>query len=101
MKTELALSEFLASRIASNLSPRTIEWYEDRLHPFAKFCPKLPRQPWPIESFLTSVQGSPDQAGHLQRPQDVLQVHLHALQDSEPDGRYQSTAPLEDAHGHP
>ena len=60
MRTELALSEFLGSRIASNLSPRTIEWYEDRLLPFAKACPTLPRRPEPIESFLTSVSGSPE-----------------------------------------
>jgi integrase/recombinase XerD len=58
MKTELALREFLDSRISSNLSPRTIEWYEDRLRPFARFCPNLPRRPEPIESFLASVQGS-------------------------------------------
>ncbi|MDD5510058.1 MAG: tyrosine-type recombinase/integrase [Dehalococcoidales bacterium] len=58
MKTELALREFLDSRISSNLSPRTIEWYEDRLLPFAKSCPNIPRRPEPIESFLASVQGS-------------------------------------------
>lgn len=58
MKTELALREFLDSRISSNLSPRTIEWYEDRLLPFAKSCPNLPRRPEHIESFLASVQGS-------------------------------------------
>lgn len=60
MKTELALREFLDSRISSNLSPRTIEWYEDRLRPFAKSCPDLPRRPEPIEGFLASVQGSPE-----------------------------------------
>jgi integrase/recombinase XerD len=60
MKTELALREFLDSRIASNLSPRTVEWYEDRLLPFARSCPNLPRRPEPIESFLASVQGSPE-----------------------------------------
>jgi len=60
MRTELALSEFISSRIASNLSPRTIEWYEDRLRPFARLCPKLPRQAGPIESFLTTVSGSPE-----------------------------------------
>jgi len=58
MKTELALREFLDSRISSNLSPRTIEWYEDRLLPFTKSCPTLPLQPEPIESFLASVRGS-------------------------------------------
>ena len=58
MKTELALREFLASRIAANMSPATIEWYEDRLLPFAKSCRSLPRRPEPIEQFLVTVQGS-------------------------------------------
>jgi integrase/recombinase XerD len=58
MRTELALQEFLASRISSNLSPRTIEWYEDRLLPFVKSCPNLPRRPEPIEAFLATASGS-------------------------------------------
>jgi integrase/recombinase XerD len=60
MRTEQALREFIASRIAANLSPATIEWYEDRLLPFAKSCPTLPRRPEPIEAFLATVQGSPE-----------------------------------------
>jgi len=58
MRTELALWEFIASRIATNLSPATIEWYKDKLLSFAKSCPNLPRRPEPIEQFLTSVLGS-------------------------------------------
>jgi len=60
MRTELALQEFLASRIAANLSPATIEWYKDRLLPFAKSCHDLPRRPEPIEQFQATVQGSPE-----------------------------------------
>jgi integrase/recombinase XerD len=60
MKTELALREFIASRIAANLSPATISWYEDRLSPFAESCPTLPRRPEPIECFLATVKGSPE-----------------------------------------
>ena len=45
MKTEQALREFIDSRISANLSPATIEWYEDRLLPFAKSCPNLPYRP--------------------------------------------------------
>ncbi len=60
MRTELALREFLASRIAANLSPATIEWYKDRLLPFAKSCFNLPRRPEPVEQFLATVQGSPE-----------------------------------------
>jgi site-specific recombinase XerD len=60
MRTELALQEFLASRIAANLSPATISWYKDRLLPFARSCPTLPRRPEPIETFLATVQGSPE-----------------------------------------
>ncbi|OGO22245.1 MAG: hypothetical protein A2144_06445 [Chloroflexi bacterium RBG_16_50_9] len=60
MRTELALREFIASRIAANLSPATISWYEDRLLPFARSCPTLPRRPEPIEGFLSTVQGSPE-----------------------------------------
>jgi len=58
MRTEQALREFIASRIAANLSPATIEWYKDRLLPFAKSYPTLPRRPEPIECFLANVQGS-------------------------------------------
>lgn len=60
MKTELALREFIASRIAANLSPATIGWYKDRLFPFAYSCPDIPRQPEPIERFLATIQGSPE-----------------------------------------
>jgi integrase/recombinase XerD len=60
MRTEQALREFLASRIAANLSRATVDWYEDRLLPFAKCCPTLPRRPEPIEAFLATLQGSPE-----------------------------------------
>jgi len=58
VKTEVALREFLDSRISANLSPATIEWYKDRLFPFANSCSDLPRRPEPIERFLATVQGS-------------------------------------------
>jgi hypothetical protein len=51
MKTELALREFLDSRVSSNLRPLSIKWYKDRLRPFAQSCPNLPRCPEPIEQF--------------------------------------------------
>jgi len=60
MRTELALREFLASRVAANLSPATLGWYKDRLLPFARSCPTLPRRPEPVESFLATIQGSPE-----------------------------------------
>jgi len=60
MRMELALQEFIASRIAANLSPATIQWYKDRLLPFARSCPTLPRRPEPVECFLAGVQGSPE-----------------------------------------
>jgi len=60
MRTEQAVQEFLASRIAANLSPATISWYKDRLLPFARSCPTLPRRPEPVECFLATVPGSPE-----------------------------------------
>ena len=60
MRTEQALREFLASRIAANLSPATIRWYKDRLLPFVSSCPTLPRRPEPVEYFLATIQGSPE-----------------------------------------
>ena len=60
IRTDQALREFINSRISSNLSPRTIEWYEHRLRSFVKFCPTLPRRPEPIEDFLGSLEGSPE-----------------------------------------
>ena len=58
MTTEEALCEFIASRIAANLSPATIGWYKDRLLPFTRSCRTLPRRPEPVECFLTTIQGS-------------------------------------------
>ena len=60
MKTELAIREFLDSRISANLSPATISWYKDRLYPLTNSCPELPRRPEPIERFLATIQGSPE-----------------------------------------
>jgi len=60
MRTEQALREFIASRIAANLSLATIQWYKDRLLPFARNCPTLPRRPESVECFLGGVQGSPE-----------------------------------------
>jgi integrase/recombinase XerD len=60
MRTEQALQEFIASRVAANLSRATISWYEDRLLPFARSCPTFPRRPEPIECFLATIQGSPE-----------------------------------------
>jgi integrase/recombinase XerD len=55
MRTEQALLEFLASRTAANLSKETITWYRNRLLPFARECPTLPRRPEPIELFLSNM----------------------------------------------
>jgi len=60
MRTDQAIQEFLASRIAANLSPATISWYKDRLLPFTRSSPTLPRRPEPVEYFLANVQGSPE-----------------------------------------
>ena len=60
MRTELALQEFIASRIAANLRPATIQWYKDRLLPLVRSCPTLPRRPEPVERFLAEIQGSPE-----------------------------------------
>ena len=39
MRTEQAIREFIASRIAQNLSKETIKWYQGRLYPFMRACP--------------------------------------------------------------
>ncbi len=58
MRTEQAIIEFIASRIAANLSPATIGWYKDRLMPLVRSCTTLPRRPEPVEYFLANIQGS-------------------------------------------
>ena len=58
MKTEQALPEFLASRTAANLSKETITWYRNRLLPFTRACPTLPRRPEPVELFLSNMTSS-------------------------------------------
>lgn len=58
MRTEAAIREFLASRIAQNVSKETIVWYKCRLYPFARVCPTLPRRPEPIEYYFSTVTWS-------------------------------------------
>ena len=60
MKTEQALRDFIASRVAANLRPSTIQWYKDRLLPFSRCCPTLPRRPEPVEYFMSTIGGSPE-----------------------------------------
>ena len=60
MKTQAAINEFLQSRRARNLSAATVQWYEQRLQPFATFNPELPEEPGPIETFLAMRHGEPE-----------------------------------------
>jgi integrase/recombinase XerD len=60
VRTDQAISEFLSSRLAANLSRSTIEWYKDRLLPLVHSSPTLPRRPEPIETYLAALQGSPE-----------------------------------------
>lgn len=60
MKTLAALDEFLHSRLAANLSPTTLEWYQQKLGSFAASCPEVPKHPRPIDEFLASLRGSPE-----------------------------------------
>ncbi|NVM24133.1 MAG: tyrosine-type recombinase/integrase [Desulfobacterales bacterium] len=60
MKTQQAINEFLHSRISNpNLSELTVPWYQPKLQRFARVCPKLPKDPKPIEAFLSTVISSP------------------------------------------
>ena len=58
MKTQQAINDFLHSRLALSLSQETIIWYQAKLQRFARFCPKLPKDPRPIEAFLASLKPS-------------------------------------------
>lgn len=58
MKTQAAVNDFLHSRQALNLSQESINWYQAKLQRFARFCPKLPKDPKPIEAFLASLKPS-------------------------------------------
>ena len=60
MKTQMAVSDFLRSRQARNLSPITIAWYREKLQLFARLCPELPEEPGPIEEHLATIQGVPE-----------------------------------------
>ena len=60
MKTLVALNDFLHSRLAANLSPTTLEWYQQKLGRFAASCLEVPKDPRPIEEFLASLSGSPE-----------------------------------------
>ncbi len=58
MKTEAAVNDFLHSCLARNLSQETINWYQAKLQRFARFCPKLPKDPRPIEAFMAGLKPS-------------------------------------------
>lgn len=60
MRTQAAINEFLQSRIAHNLTRVTIQWYDDRLQPFARSRPELPEEPGPIEEFIANTPGAPE-----------------------------------------
>lgn len=60
MKTQAAIQSFLNNRQAQNLSPETIKWYQSKLGIFARFHPKFPRKPEPIEEFLTNLNVCPE-----------------------------------------
>jgi site-specific recombinase XerD len=58
MKMQAAIDEFLNSRISTGLSELTITWYQSKLQLFAQACPKLPKDPQPIEAFLATLNSS-------------------------------------------
>jgi len=43
------------------LSKESINWYRPKLQRFAEVCPKLPKNPRPIEAFLANLDCSPTQ----------------------------------------
>ncbi len=63
MRTRTAVQEFLSSRKAMGLSPRTIRWYRGLLNPFSRINPQLPQDPGTIEGFLGALNGS-DETRH-------------------------------------
>lgn len=64
METRVAIDSFLLDRKARNLSPRTVEWYQQRLDPFAQRYPELPQEPEPIREFLRELDGRSDATKH-------------------------------------
>ena len=56
IKTQQAINDFLYSRRAQNLSQESISWYQTKLQRFARFCPKLPKDPRPIEAFMAELK---------------------------------------------
>ncbi len=60
MRTELAIQKFLRNRLARKLKGNTIEWYRQRLRPFAVIYPELPGEAEAIEEFLIQGDGCPE-----------------------------------------
>lgn len=63
MRTRTAIQQFLASRKAMGLSPRTITWYRALLEPFSRMNGRLPEDPGSIEGFLGALNAS-DETRH-------------------------------------
>lgn len=63
MTTRTLIREFLTSRKARGLSPKTIAWYRALLEPFTRMCPSLPEDPGTIEGFLGALNVS-DETRH-------------------------------------
>ncbi|MFA5186382.1 MAG: hypothetical protein WC551_07905, partial [Patescibacteria group bacterium] len=58
MKTEIALTKFLAACAARNLSPASMATYRQTLRNFARRYPRLPTSLEAIEAFLADMRGA-------------------------------------------
>jgi len=77
MKTQLAIQKFLHNRRGRNLKPKSIQWYEEQLRRFARFCAELPTDPEPVEEFLSHIEGSPETKHAYFRALKALYRFIH------------------------
>lgn len=63
METKAAIRAFLLDRESSNTSPRTVDWYRQKLWSFCDRYPELPETSEPIREFMCALNGE-DETKH-------------------------------------
>lgn len=86
MRTQMAVNDFILSRKALKLSPRTVDWYNHKLSAFARAYQELPETPYQVEEFLTGINGEHNAHGYYR----ALKAFYRFLRK-----RYQITNPLD------
>lgn len=89
MTTLIALQSFLANHQANNLRPASMTWYTQLLGNFAAACPELPKDPEPVEAFMSGLARSQHSESTLRNYHTALRALFRFVAD-----RYELPNPM-------